>query len=458
MAQRNNQNPFVDRFSGLTCPEDLRSRVDVPAVPIELHSGLETSQAVSAVEHALNDMYRAPSDHLELMFETVSRSKAYCEKAYTSQHDYVGRIYEAPENQHAEYSFPTCVTGLPGIGKSAMVKALGRLYKSTENVEVAPHHNDITLVGHWTITIKSGSTINQVLREKLQPAIKVPKQTPLEMINQRCRKVAYRDGVACIVLDEVQEAIVGARARNVAQDIITLGHLGLPYLFVTNYSFCNALMGHGTRKPAVAWQARQRILSHPVLLLPSPPDSEDWCAYLTEISTIFGPALKIDLAAENRLIFQYSAGLKRLVNQLLTGAVKSAWSSGRAIITMSDVQQYYDSTAYSANRNDVEKVLSSFTGRARDFDYQSPFPPPQKTAAAYEELARKVAAEKRNAVIQAAALGVKKRSSPQAPQPTTLPQKPSLSTPSPAESAPRSRSRRSELTLASFESSDSALR
>lgn len=439
-------NPLLDRFEGLDDPEVLRARVLLPACPINLHDGMEEFEAIAAGRQAMNAYYVPPRTDIETLMDVVVRAKAYCTAQYPNLKEYTRRIYEAPDEHEPDFVPPICVSGPPGTGKTAFVGAIQRLFKVDCLVDLGAGHDRFPIDGSWVINVKNKTSIAAALREKIPADIKLGKTASIEHLTRLCSKIAYRKGAAIIVLDELQDALQkNGKPSFIADTVKGIGYLGLPYLFVANYNLCSIW------KAKLPRQDLQRIFTKPVILQPSPSDSDDWLEYLQGVAQIYGRSLEIDVAEKRHLLFVYTGGNKRFMIELLVGALGSAWRQGRRVFKMRDIEQYYDSTSYSINREDVEQALSSFgSRRKRSIDYDCPFDIPLVTSRAVAEIKKREDAMRTNSIVLTAAMTKseretlarsKRKEAPPEPKPVVTPK-------------PRSRTRSEEDLMRGFQESE----
>ena len=388
-------NPLMDRFEGLDNVQTLRSRVILPAQPVNLHDGMEEYEVVAVTRNAFLNYYDPPQADIKMMNDLVVCAKAYCAQQYPTLQEFARRIYEEPSEREPVFVPPFCLSGPPGTGKTALVGAIQRLFNVDRFVDLGAGHDRFPLDGSWIINVKNKTSIAAALRAKIPPDIKLSKIASIEQLTRLCTMIAYRKGACVLVLDELQDALQkNGKPNFIADTVKGIGYLGLPYMFVANYNLCQIWLDKLPR------QDQQRIFSKTVVLQPSASDSEDWLEYLRGVARILGATSEIDIEEKRHLLFHYTAGNKRFMIELLLGSLGAAWRQGRRVIHMRDVERYYDSTYYSIYRDDVEQANSSFAGRRkRPIDYDCPFKLPKVTSAAVAELEKKAAAKRDNVIL-----------------------------------------------------------
>lgn len=129
---------------------------------------------------------------------------------------------------------------------------------------------------------------------------------------------------------------------------------------------------------------RQRLLAKPLILLPDPPESEDWIQTLTALKAVAPHVLVFDPAKDARAIYLFSAGIKRLVVRLLVQAYKISRQlrGNGATVDIGDIEAAYGGPMFTSDRIDVEIIArQEIEGRMIKEDLWSPFGNPQRHTA-----------------------------------------------------------------------------
>src|SRR5690606_8802326 len=160
-----------------------------------------------------------------------------------------------------------------------------------------------------------------------------------------------------------------------------VAYLGVPLIFAANHSLYRLLMRREE-------QDRQRLLSTTLTLSPFAHDGEDWHAYLRAVSTVLGKTFKVDVEKDSFVIYQFTAGLKRLVIQLVSTAYTNVYAQGRSTVHVEDLANAFEGMTYTANRNQVKDMLSADT--SRNAKYASPVPTQPTVGISLEQAKRTI--------------------------------------------------------------------
>ena len=368
-------NPWLQRFDGLNSADEIRSRVTIRGTVLTDLDSTPEYRIGTAIEQALSSFYIPTSADVEILTRIVQRclSHGYC--TYKDRKQYFEKLYIPYEAFELQFVEPICLTGLAGVGKTALIHALQRLLPAPSQISLGAGHSDVPLVSNWHIHVQGRSSINALLKSLITAELGDARKGSVEQLTRLCAKIAHRNGVTLLVIDELQFLTQSANASTlVAQTLSQFSHLGVPVVFAANYSLCRLLQKRSE-------QERQRLLMRPTVLLPSVPDSPDWANYLLELNRILGSSLKVDMVGQRHAIHRLTAGLKRLVIQLLSIAYQKAWRPDKTEVTSDDINCAYDSIEYSISRNQATTMLASYSAVGSRL-YECPFPLPKVTAAA----------------------------------------------------------------------------
>ena len=232
------------------------------------------------------------------------------------------------------------------------------------------------------------------VRQEQRPRNKFKAQLPRE---------AYRLGVGLLAVDELQFMTQSASANTrVAQTISQLSLLGPPLVYAMNYSLGHRLM----RRPP---EERQRLLARPLVLLPAPAGDISFVELLDAYQKVAPDLLKFDPRNDAPVIREWTAGLRRLVVDLISLDAERALRA-KTCVTVATLAQVYRSQSYSANREDVEAMhVQNVTGRKVREDLWCPFESGAEEIAAAKSRAEEIEIGRMNGAIVASTMSPRER-------------------------------------------------
>ncbi len=368
-------NEFVSKLSArlvtLDNPEVIRQKVtkipvvqsDMAAIPVHLIS--------NHIGELLGALYVPTVQELDLLQKLAQTARAHCETTYQSDEKYFKGLYTHYDDLPVNFQAPICLTGPAGVGKTSVLLAMRRLLPEPCEIDLGYGHSPVSIHSHWHAQVQERSTVTALLEPLIRAEMdNANKKSKLAV--SLSAKIAFKSGVSLFMLDELQFLTQSASANTaVTKFLYQLCYLGMPFVFAANYSLCRLLQ----RRPE---QDRQRLLSSPIVLTPSAPDSPDWANYLQAVQRLLGSSLQIDLHEERHTLHHLTAGLKRLVVHLLKLAYDLAWRDGNHHVGLLHIRQAYDCTQYAVNRQQAEVMLSPHSRRSAE--YECPFPLPKVPA------------------------------------------------------------------------------
>lgn len=364
-------NPWAERFTPLLDDEEIFRRARVVVPPLKDLCSLPDEAAYQVLEASLKRVYYPTSQCVALLREWAGLAHAYCCVQYPSRRVFLTRVYDkSPPLQYAVQL--VCFTGMAGLGKTQLIQAFERIQIANAFVTADEHHDPFPMRSTWSTKVEGRNSSRQVLLRLSG----IPDAG--EDIIHRARKRAYRDGVAFVGIDEFQFVTQSSKANSlVTQILLSISYLGLPTVYVANYSLVHKLM----RRPQ---EDRQRLLAKPLVLLPDPPESEDWIQTLAALKAVAPDVLVFDPTKDARDIYLFSAGIKRLVVQLLVQAyrISRQLRGPTATVDIKDIEAAYRSPMFTSDRIDVEIIArQEIEGRMIREDLWSPFGKPQRHTA-----------------------------------------------------------------------------
>lgn len=360
--------PGLDTSQQIKAAATLRvpARKDLASVPPFLID--------SEVKSHLSNLYIPSIEEVALLQKFVGMAKAHRYRNYTDRKDYLRRVYARGADE-PRFSEPVCLTGPAGVGKSSLVRAVQRILPAPLEITLGPEHGHTRVTSSWLITAQAKSSFAQMLGPYVRPERgDMPKDA-----SKASARIIDKNAVALLMLDEIQFLTLSLTANTTATNVLyKFSHLGSPLVYVANYSLCRLLQ----RRPE---QDRQRLLASPAVLLPSPPDSEDWEEYLNAVTEALSPTLCIDLASVAPEIYEMTAGLKRLLTKLIRLAYTAAWQDGRRTVQRKDFDSAYADISYAEPRRQVHAMLLANPSK-QNVQYVCPFPLPAAAASQIERV------------------------------------------------------------------------
>lgn len=346
------ENPWLNQYEKLTAVEEIRARAAVAGRKV---LGLEKNLAEDAcrrLQQGLGAVFIATTRNCEIMGGEIERAYSFARENYHDPTLMLQRVYEGGAEEGLSY--PTCITGPAGTGKSALTRALGRIFAKDIKAQPDANHCEFPLSAYTRIVIGGNTSVSRNLRILASPDIAEGRCRVVEAdLPRECSAWLDKTGKCLFGVDEMQFLTQSERASSLLSKVLlSYALIGRPWHFVANYSLCWRLL---KRAPEVT----QRLLASPKVLLPDPPDSEDWISLLTEYQRVAGTYFSFTFVEQSVVLWNLSAGLKRELIKLLVHAYRLCRERGASIVTWTDLTTAYGSGFFSAARNDIERIIQN---------------------------------------------------------------------------------------------------
>lgn len=333
------------RFDGYMDIESIRKRVVVRPEPVPDLETLHPSVGAHLLAERLMEMYLPNEFSLNFIHEMTGLAYLHNLKVFSSEAGYAARIFKPPE---VEVS-PICLTGLAGVGKSQTIAALWRALPPPVELTCDLYQGTVELTSLWYASARGKAGGKQLLLDFVHGSGHDGRGGNLKKLLVECRRLANRDGVTLVVLDETQHINTGEGASKVTDILLTMAVIGPPMIFVSNYSLVHKLLRRNS-------EDKQRLLSEPRIMLPDDPKSQDWADFVDECVRVSGGRVKAGKDEFATELYRSTFGIKRLAVQLLKLAYIECRAAGRNRIEVEDLHKAYRSSAYTSNARDVEDL------------------------------------------------------------------------------------------------------
>lgn len=346
------QNPWVERFVQLLDEEVIKNKVRCRPPALHNLDSLAPLAAEDRICTALKKIYEPTQQDYIILRGLLERAIGFCIDRYQDGRSFTEAIYDKTKIPRRLDARAICLTGLGGIGKSELIKALGRLLASETYVDIGSGHKPILLDPYWTHNFRRQPSLFKTLRE-LAYGTDLPRgRIDVSDLKDQARWRAFRDGTALMAADECQFISFGASANTkVTNTLISLLYLDLPFVYVSNYNLIHLLKKR--------WQQeRDRLLCDPIVMLPELADTDDWRNFIDECKRVAGSWLKIDATKDAGQLHGYTFGVRRMLVDLFCVGYRLMRQRKLKAVDISLIKDAYGSVMYSEHRRDVEQLLS----------------------------------------------------------------------------------------------------
>jgi hypothetical protein len=381
-------NPWIERFNGLD-RSSLKQRMICIPRPLQTRVENLGDTEIGQLKSKIGEIFLPTNKVLDIAEYVIGLSKAHSAQFYPSKRAFVEGIYAEDAPTPDEYPAVN-LTGLAGVGKTAMLKALIRCMNTRAEVRI-PNHASIEIRTCWVSRMDERLSPTSLLRNYLALDGEPDESNIRKGTQLRARRRAYRRGIAFVATDETQFKTYSTDATAlITKTLMCLVQTGIPNLYASNYSLGHRLSRRGQ-------EDRDRLQSDPRILLPDTPDEEDWLWTLIEFQKLAPRLYQFDSQKLSEQLHYWTAGLKRKLGRLLVLSAEAARKSKRPV-TEDLIEKAYKSTAYSMSREEViilhKQAKTNQQGERRRPDLWCPYELPESVRDQQAAAARAVEQKK----------------------------------------------------------------
>lgn len=385
-------NPWQDVYALKGNEDEVFKGLEFRASPLRLQGDTLEAKA-EALKEGMRNVFLCGEQARQVLSKILAISQGHASSFCQSPQQVLAATYgEQPWGRTTQPAI--VLTGLAGVGKSELVRALERLLLSRTSTVDCAGHQKLPHVPAWFMTLRKGANINSLIRPWIERVEGTSKgehgaqSTPLEGVISAAggqkkrdlntnhllalaRRCTRRDGTCLLAVDELQFVSTSANANSfVTALLLNLLSIGPKFLYVTNFSLLHKLKKRSQ-------EDQQRLLAHPILFKPDAVDSQDFADLLAEYFALMPDDFSFQLHQVVELVHQYTFGIRRAVVELLGEAWLIAKTARRknAPVELDDIKKAYLSPKYSVYREDVEQLgRLQFGDRKVRADLVNPFP------------------------------------------------------------------------------------
>ena len=386
-------NDMIRPLLRLLDREELRRQATLLGTPMKALDGVPKYSIKSVVRNAWDGFFHPSEADLDVMEKFIRLVIDHYAARYSSSDAYIQSVqWKNSKIENCEVE-PICLTGMPGVGKSSLAKAIARLIPRQEYFDIGSGYK-VNIDGCWYMAISGHERATEVCQQMVSHIPYKVAAAGLSNKVQQVARFAHRDFVGGVIVDEMQAMSTSSGASTeLAKTITNISRLGIPFIFVANYSACWKLLSRSREQV-------DRTMLHQFELYPFVSGSPDWLSYLDAGSMRFGHSLKVDLKGENELLFWMTAGIKRYLRILIERAYETAWGKGRCWVLIDDLREVADGPDFATVRAKVDESITTLTSGSSDKinkHDRSPFPLPKVVSKAFTQAQEEIHTSRFNA-------------------------------------------------------------
>ena len=375
--------------------EEVARLVRVEGKPCEKLRQLSPATAENMLRNAMAAIYVPTERSGETIRRVLTTARVHLDQYYPDRVAYL-RGLNAPKSP-LQPTDAVCITGLAGVGKSALANAILRLLRETLMVDPGSGYPEVGFEFIWHVVVEARRALRDLLRGPLNGRL-----IDLDSIRSEARLVerasvfAFRHGICLLLFDEWQFITAGTQANALLTKLLhSLRYIGVPFFYIANYSLCRRLM----KRPS---EDQHRLIHDPIIILPDEPETPAILDLYKQYCTASNGALLLEPKALIEQIHDYTQGVNRCRISLLASAYRISHDRRADRVNSKDLEAAFRADSFSLFRRESQHLRTqALTGRQSHIDTWCPFVQPMTPRGATAQSARE---HEEAAVMQQAAI------------------------------------------------------
>lgn len=339
---------------------------------------VDVDLAVALLERTHAQLFVPTEQVVDVLERLVGLARTHCSTTYTDPAAFAAGCHSRQPPTAANGQL-VCLTGLGGVGKSALLARVAAILR-----EIAPRSiacagvGEFACVPAWRLLIGNSRSEREVLNALHLQAIeseldvedasaenRVLPTPPVSIagILDECRRRGYRNQVGALLVDEMQFMTRSASANTLVTSLLLhLRSIGVPCVFAANYSLGHRLLRRNHEDTDRIFEVA------PIVLLPEPMDSSDWVEAVKGFVAISPQVFDLDVDEHAQRIHGFCFGINRYLGRLIRVAYRRA-RKAKGCITIGTLQEAYDSNDFAYERRQVvelQRISLGVVGAGRD--------------------------------------------------------------------------------------------
>jgi hypothetical protein len=360
----------------------------------ELSTGLPSIPAHMAkdkIVSVLKSVYVPSQQVLRIVARALSMMQDHYHDHYASPLNYRRGINNL--KSPVPTALPLCLTGLPGIGKTELAKAVMRLVQDQIVADIGDGYGPAALTPGRYVRVTAGSSLLRILEQAVFDEKELGNKLSFDNLNRIGPRKVYRDGLALLILDEMQVFARGsAESVNIIKLLSMSADLGPPQFHISNFRNVGKIK---------ASEVTDRLLAECVVMTPEvaddPAEMELRRAYAAVTARVV-PNEDDFWSCLNAITFR----IHRTRIKLLGLAFEITRSSARSVISINDLKSASLASQFAIKREQV-RALSKMAIDGKTPKGHKDLECPLGTHFAFPADAKQTATAAEDAAVEAAA-------------------------------------------------------
>ncbi len=209
---------------------------------------ISSHMAKDKIASVLKSVYMPSQQVLRIIVRALAMIRDYYHLHYASPLDYRRGINAL--KSPVPTALPLCLTGLPGIGKTELAKAVMRLIQDQFLADIGEGYAPALLTPGRYVKVTAGSSLLRILGELVYGEERIGGKLTFDDLSGMGPRKLYRDGLALLILDEMHLIARGTNASvNIVKLLTLAADCGPPQFHISNFRNVGKIMGSG-------WEAK----------------------------------------------------------------------------------------------------------------------------------------------------------------------------------------------------------
>lgn len=318
---------------------------------VDADPSTNSTQILQDLNQHLKAIYVRSPQRDRIVRECLEAARVVAKSRHSDIGQFMYKLADMEEIEERHFIAPIFLTGLAGLGKSALGDHIVDILGAPFSLAGIPGYRNMPIYSAIKVRIDSDDKITNLFK-------KISQYVRGATIDDMADWIAfylYKNGISLIVLDELQFISAGSNSHaRLATILMKFCSLGVQVLVIGNFSVGHQLM----KRPQ---QETDRLLDHPEVLVPESPESQEWTDCVTALLQGAGSLVQKECGRERARceLFKMTFGNPRFLRRILIEAIAIALKSGRSSAGWAEIEEAYRSSRFTVPRRHASELTTA---------------------------------------------------------------------------------------------------